>query len=266
MRTMTVHGFRQDETAGHGDAAPGAASDAAVPPEAPSATDERANTYTIVTGGVDIEDHEGKHEFLPLDDPRDPAFLRLPRLDMTDGRALRLTAFLVWSAHIRAHLASGTVFETTYRTRRPYHTAFGIAGGLLVGGGMAWVLNGAINVPRDNWREPSLIEWLFVLAGLAIAVYFMLAAFSAVARMWLSRNGSYLRVSAQGVSFTPNAPPAPFASVRDALWRPFAKVTEIETTDGRRVVVPREWGPLVRPDLILAALDDGVREQVLRRI
>lgn len=262
MRTMTVDRSRQDETAARA-AADGAAGAAA---DAPSATDERANTYEIVPGGVAIIDHKGAREFLPLDDPRDPAFLRLPRIDMTDGRGLRLTAFLVWAAHIRAAIGSGTVFETTYRTRRPYHTAFGIAGGLLVGGGVLWVLNGAINTPRTSWREPSILEWLFVLAGVALALYFAFAAFSAVARMWLSRNGSFLRISAHGVHFTPNGPAEPFRIVRDALWRPFAKVTEIETSDGRRIVVPREAGPLVRPDLVLAALDDGVRDEVLRRI
>jgi hypothetical protein len=54
--------------------------------------------------------------------------------------------------------------------------------------------------------------------------------------------------------------------VRDAVWRPFVRVTELELADGRRVFLPREAGPLVRPDLVLAALDDAVRERVLARM
>jgi len=230
------------------------------------AVDERGRRYLVEERGVRVTAPSGRARWIALDDPSAPRFVGLPNLDLPDGRRLRDTAFLVWAAHVRALLAAGRSFETTYRARRPFHTAFGIAGGLLLGGGTLTMVARFVNAPRRVWIEPGFAEWVLLLGALAFLLWVANEALSAAARLWLCRRGSYVRVGADGIVVVRGGSARSFASVEDAIDHPWVRAVELRLAGGKSLWVPRESGPLVRPDLVLAALDDGVRERVLRRL
>jgi len=229
------------------------------------AIDERGRSYLLEERGVRVTAPSGRARWIALDDPSAPRFTKLPNLDLPDGRRLRDTAFLVWAAHVRALLAAGRRFETAYRPRRPFHTAFGIAGGLLLGGGTLAAVVQFAQAPARVRVEPGIVEMVLLLAALAFLLWIANESLSAAARFWLCRRGSFLAVGADGVVVVQGGSPRPFAAVTDAVDHPWVRATEVRLSDGRTLWVPREPGPLVRPDLVLAALDDGVRERVLRR-
>ncbi len=239
--------------------------DPASAPGGPVGVDSRGTSYTLLDRGVLVE-KGARRQLVPLDDPRDVSYLELPRIDLEDGRALRTAAFLVWAAHVRALVGTGHEFASAHRARKPYHTAFGVLGGLLVGLGVLGSLAYALGTPRRVWIEPSPLEWLFLLAAIGVLLSVSMAALSTAGRLWATRRGSHLQIGPQGVSFAHGAAPRPFSSIADVEWRSFIRCTEITTTDGARVVLPKESGPLVRPDLFLAALDDSLRDKVLRRV
>ncbi|MCG3134686.1 MAG: hypothetical protein HMLKMBBP_02007 [Planctomycetes bacterium] len=228
------------------------------PPDAtsgpPHAVDGRGTLYEIGDRAVVVTKQGGSRSVVPLDDPSDTRFDDLPHMDLSDGRSLRTTAFLAWSAHVRALIGTGRVFETTHRPRKPYHTAFGVAGGLLVGAACFGVVAAWLHQPRTSWREPSRIEWaaLLLLFGLLVAAG--LRAFAAAGRMWATRRGSYLRVDARGAAFEPDGEPVPFPDILGARPRGFIRCTDVVLRDGAVRTIPREDGPLARPDLIFAAL------------
>lgn len=233
---------------------------------ADDAVDERGRRYALEPGGVRVTSPDGRSRWLALDDPAAPRFTALPDVAFDDGRRLREAAFLVWSAHVRTLLAAGRRFETSYRPRRPFHTAFGIAGGLVLGAGTIALLGRFANAPRRVWIEPNLAQWAVLLGALALALWVANESLSAAARIWLCRRGSFVAVGADGVVLTHGGRPRPFASVRDAIDHPWVRATELVLSDGKRLWVPRERGPLGRLDLVLAAVDDGVRESALRRL
>jgi hypothetical protein len=97
---------------------------------APVAVDARAR-YALHADRVAVEQGGGVRD-VRLDDPADPAFLLLPRVDLDDGRALRRAAFDAWTGSVRAAVAAGREFETGYRPPRPVATALAIAGASVI--------------------------------------------------------------------------------------------------------------------------------------
>ena len=232
---------------------------APIPPDtsaAATATDHRGRTYTVTADAVVVESDRGRSVH-PLDDPGNVAFASLPRVDLGDGRPLPRVAFERWRVNLGARLVAGAVWETTYHARRPYHTAFGMLGGTLVGGSALWaVLMWASSDPQVR-HQPGLVGGVVLLAGVALLLWIAFATLSSVVRFWLTRAGSYVRVDARGVTVSKGARPRPASDVAAAGYHPWLRVTELRLRDGTRVWVPREAGPLVRLDLVLAALPDG---------
>lgn len=207
-----------------------------------------------LTADAVVLSHRGATRALPLDDPADVRWAALPRAELDDGRTLATAAFETWAAHVRARVAAGASWETTYRPRRPYHTAFAMMGGLGLGGGILVALaNWASSDPQVR-HAPGIAEGVVLLAGLALLLWMAAGSLTSAARYWLTRRGSYVRVDSRGVVLAKGAAPVPFDEVRGAGWRPLIRATEIRLRDGRRAWVPREPGPLVRLDLVLAAL------------
>lgn len=205
----------------------------------------------VVRGGRTVVD------YLPLDEPGDVRFLALPAQDLEDGRPLRRAAFEIWAAHVRARLAAGATWETAYRARQPYHTLFGMLGGLLVGlSSLYAVLAWASSDPKVTHR-PGLVESVVLAAGIGVLLWIAFATLSSAARLFLSRGGSFVRIDRRGLMFAKNDLGRPPSDVVGAAYRPWLRATEVRTRDGVTLWVPRERGPLVRLDLILAALPGG---------
>jgi hypothetical protein len=189
-----------------------------------------------------------------LDDPAHPGFLDVPAVGLDDGRSLRDVAFGVWAANVRARIAAGARWETTYLARRPYHTAFAMVGAALIGGGSLWSFARWASSDPQVSRRPGLAGSLALLGACALLLWIAYATLSSAARYWLCRRGSYLRIDASGVSVAKGTAAVPPSDVTAAVHHPWLRVTELRLRDGRRVWIPREKGPLVRPDLVLAAL------------
>lgn len=220
------------------------------------AVDSRGFVYTVTPDAVVIESRRGR-SVRPLDDPGDPVFAALPHIDVSDGRSLRRVALEHWTANLGARLVAGAAWETTYHARRPYHTAFGMLGGTLVGGSALWaVLAWASSDPQVR-HQPGVVGGIVLLAGVALLVWIAFGALSSALRFWLTRRGSYVRIDARGVTVSKGARPRPASDVVHATYHAWLRATELRLRDGARVWVPRERGPLARLDLVLAALPGG---------
>lgn len=194
---------------------------------------------------------------IPLDDPADVRFANLPHADLEDGRLVRRAAFDAWAANLRARLAAGAAWETTWRQRKPYHTAFAILGGTLLGGGILFALARWASSDPQVRHAPGMAEGVVLLAGVALLLWMALGSLSSAARYWLTRRGSYVRIDARGVVLARGAAPVAPSEIAAAAWHPWVRATEVRLRDGRRLWLPREPGPLVRLDLVLAALPGG---------
>jgi hypothetical protein len=226
-------------------------------PAAPTAVDARGRAYELTPRAVLVRTLQGATRRVHLDDPGDTAFAALPRIDLSDGRPLRRAAFEQWSAQLRAQLAGGATWETTYRPRKPYHTGFGMLGGVVVGGScLAAVLTWASSDPQVR-REPGLVDGVVLLAGVGVLLWIALAALSSAVRLWLTRRGSFVRVTARGVTVGREHGPRAPSGIAWATHHPFLRATALRLRDGGTVWVPRDEGPLRRLDLVLAALPGG---------
>jgi hypothetical protein len=212
---------------------------------------------TLLPGGVRVE-KDGRVRELPLDDPADPAFLRLPAADLGDGRSLRRAAFDVWCGHIRAAVANGRDFETKYRASRPETTALTIVGSACVAGLCTLLLfTWAIRPDGRVVVNPTTSESAAILLAVLTVIAIIVVTMAALVRAWRCRRGSYVHLGAHGLRTSQGGRSGPFANVAAATWHPLVRCTRIEFMDGRADLwVPAESGALRRVDLLLAALDD----------
>ncbi len=205
-----------------------------------------------------VREQAGRVDAVPLDDPADPAFLALPRVDLDDGRGLRRAAFDAWAAHVRADVAHGREFETTFRAARPIVTALAIGGASLVSAACALMLwTWALRPERPIVVEPTLAESLMTLLAVAITVGVVSMSVAALVRAWRCRRGSYVHVGPYGLRLAKGARSSPIDVVAAVDWHAFVRCTRIEFMDGRPDLwVPAEKGAARRLDLLVAALDE----------
>lgn len=226
-------------------------------PAGHAAVDARGTVYELWERAVLVRTLQGATRRVHLDDPGDTSFTALPAVELADGRPLRRAAFDAWAAELRAQLAGGSVWETAHLARKPYHTAFGMLGGVLLGGTCLWaVLAWASSEPQVR-HEPGLVEAVVLLAGVALLLWISFATLSSAARLWLTRRGSYVAVTAAGVAVGSDRRARPVSHVTAATWHPLLRATSLRLRDGSRLWVPRDQGPLRRLDLVLAALPGG---------
>ena len=220
----------------------------------PTAIDERGRRYELLADRVVITSPRGVTE-VPLTDPADPAFLRLPGLDLDDGRPLRRMAFERWAAAVR-DAASGRGFESTFRASTPIVTALAITGAALVAVAATLLALSGTRAPRRGVTiEPSTIESAGIVLAVALAVWLVFQSLVAIARAWLLRGGSHVRLDVRGIRTGHGQPTEPFDAISGASFHPLLRCTRIDFADGRRPLwVPSENGPLRRPDLVIAAL------------
>lgn len=233
---------------------------------APVAADG-ATTYALLVDRVRVE-RDGRVRDVPLDDPADPAFLRLPAVDLDDGRALRRAAFDVWAARVRAAVLSGREFETTFRAPRPLVTALAIGGASFVSALCVALLGTWSFRPVPAVRvEPTTAESGAIVVSVAVVICVIAASLAALVRAWRCRRGSYAHFSSRGVRTRPGSPAQPFDVVAAADWSPWIRCTRIEFMDGRPDAwIPAESGATRRVDLLLAALDDRLAAALRARI
>jgi hypothetical protein len=226
------------------------------PSAAPVALDGSAK-FTLLPDRVLVE-RGGRVRETPLDDPGEPAFLRLPSVDLDDGRSLRRAAFDVWAAHVRAAAAHGREFETAFRPPRPLVTALAIGGAGFVCALCATLLGSWTLRPTPAVRvEPTTAESFAIVFSVAVVLGVIAASLGALVRAWRCRRGSYAHVSSRGLRPRQGAVAQPFDAVAAADWHPWVRCTRVEFMDGRADAwIPAESGPLRRLDLLLAALDD----------
>lgn len=199
----------------------------------------------------------------PLDDPADPAFLRLPRADLAYGQSVRRAAFDVWRDHLLAAVAAGREFETSYRAPRPLVTALTVLGGSVVVALGATLLAAWVLRPRARVTvEPTFAESVLLLLAVALVVGVIVVAWAAVLRAVRCRRGSSVRLGARGIRTRHGGAHEPLHVVAAAQWSPFVRCTRIVFADGRPDLwVPAEPGALGRLDLLVAALDDRLAAQ-----
>ncbi|MCE9634639.1 MAG: hypothetical protein K8T90_02950 [Planctomycetes bacterium] len=226
----------------------------AFPSDGPLTAHDRGAEITLTQRGATITGRRATRT-VPLDDPARPGFLELPHVDLDDGRPLRSVATDIWKANLRMRLAAGEVWETTYFPRKPIHTALAIVGAALVGGGALWsLLRWASSDPQIR-HQLGLVDGAVLLAAIGLLLWVAYATLSSAARYWVCRHGSYLKVDATGVTISKGARSRAFTDVESVVHHPWLRATEIRLRGGKRLWVPREAGPLVRPDLVLASLN-----------
>jgi hypothetical protein len=201
---------------------------------------------------------DGRVREAPLDDPAAPAFLALPAADLGDGRSLRRAAFDTWQAHVRAAVANGRDFETSYRAPRPLVTALTIVGSASVSGLCTLLLvTWALRPDGRVVVNPTTSESAAILLAVLTVVAIIVVTVAALVRAWRCRRGSYVHLGAHGLRTSQGGRSGPLANVAAAAWHPLVRCTRIEFMDGRADLwVPAEPGALRRVDLVLAALDD----------
>jgi hypothetical protein len=226
------------------------------PSAAPAAVDD-GTRLTLLPDRV-VAERRGVFSEIRLDDPADPAFLRLPRVDLDDGRGLRRAAFDAWTANVRAVVASGREFETSYRAPRPLVTALTILGASIV-----TALCAALLATWAGRREgpvvvqPTTAESFALLVAVVVVISIMVLATAAAVRAWRCRRGSYAHVGPYGLRTSKGARPVPLDGVAAADWHSLVRCTRIEFMDGRPDQwTPAEGGATRRLDLLLAAMDD----------
>ena len=228
---------------------------------------QAATRFTLLPGHVRIERNGAVRE-VPLDDPADPVFLSLPTADLGDGRSLRRAAFDAWADHLRAAVAAGRDFETTYRAPRPFATALAIGGATFVAGlGTALLSSWALRpVPAVDVR-PGVAESFAIVFAVAVVVSIIVLAVAALLRAWRCRRGSYLHLSAYGLRTSQGGRAEPLSNVAAADWHALVRCTRVVFANGRADLwLPAEPGALRRMDLICAALDDRLGEVLRQRL
>jgi hypothetical protein len=226
-----------------------------------------ATTYTLLADRVRAE-RDGRVREEPLDDPAVPAFLRLPAADLDDGRPLRRAAFDAWRAHVRAAVATGREFETTYRAPRPFVTSLTILGAAFVSALCVLVLFTWAARPDPGVDvRPTTFESAVIVLSVAAIVAILVVTLAALVRAWRCRRGSYVHLGAHGLRTSKGGRAAPFSSVASASWHALVRCARIAFADGRPDLwVPAEPGAIRRVDLLLAALDDRLADALRRSL
>lgn len=203
-----------------------------------------------------------------LTDPSDPVFADLPRADLDDGRPLRRTAFDVWAGSVRAAVASGREFETTYRAPRPLATGLAIGGAaFLVALCSALLLTWALRPDPAVDVRPTLPESFGLLLSVAAVVGIIVLASAAMVRAWRCRRGSYVELGPRGVRTRKGGRAEPLSAIAAADWHGLVRCTRIRFTDGRPDLwVPAETGALRRLDLLLAGADERLGAALRERL
>jgi hypothetical protein len=194
---------------------------------------------------------------LRLDDPGDAVFLRLPALELDDGRPLRSAAFAVWAGAVGGAVAAGRVFEAEYRARKPLVTALtllGSGGVAALCAGLLWMWatrpQPAVNV------EPPLGDAVLLVLAVVIVLGAIATSAAAALRAWRCRRGTYARVGRGGICVRPGGRDEPLAAIASVAWDRFVGCTRIAFADGRPVLwIPDDSLRGARLDLVLAALD-----------
>jgi hypothetical protein len=223
---------------------------------APAAVDAEAR-YALFADRVVVE-KSGDVREIRLDDPADPAFLRLPRVDLDDGRALRRAAFDAWTANVRAAVLGGREFETSYRAPRPIATALAIGGASgvsLLCAALLW--SWAFRPEGPVVVQPTMGESFVLLVSVVVVVSIIVLALAALVRAWRCRRGSYARLGAYGLRTSQGGRPVPLNAIAAVDWHAPVRCTRIEFMDGRPDLwVPAETGATKRLDLLVSAMDD----------
>lgn len=229
---------------------------------APVAVDA-GTRYAVFPDRV-VAERDGFVREIRLDDPADPAFGRLPRADLDDGRALRRAAFDAWTSNVRAAVAAGREFETTYRSPRPFATALAIGGASMISLLCATLLwTWAFRPLGPVVVQPTTGESFVLLVSVLVVVSIIVLAVAALVRAWRCRRGSYAHVGPYGLRTSQGGRPVPLAGVAAADWHALVRCTRIEFMDGRPDLwIPAETGATRRLDLLLAALDDRLAAAV----
>lgn len=198
---------------------------------------------------------------IALDDPARPAFERLPRADLDDGRPLRRAAFEVWARHVRREMDVRGAYETRFRPAQPAAVAASLAGGGLLATAIGWVLLGwtLAEAPRGSRVEPGMWESAAIVLGLLLAIAALAQVLLTMARTWLCRGGSFVHLDRRGIRWLKGTPVQPFDVVRAARHHPWLRCASLDLVTGERLWIPAERGPLVRLDLVLAALHPPLR-------
>lgn len=235
-------------------------------PAAPSALCGETR-YTLLPGRIVVERGGRSHE-VPLDDAADPVFLRLPVADLDDGRPLRRAAFDAWSDHLRASLAAGREFASTYRAPRPVVTGLTVLGAGCVAVLCASLLwSWAFRPDRAVTVEPTMLESIGILVAVAAVLAVIVFSVAGLVRAWRCRRGSYVAVTSLGLRTTTGGRAEPLFVISAAEWQALLRCTRIVFDDGRPDAwVPAEPGAARRLDLVLAALDDRLGESLRRRL
>lgn len=203
-----------------------------------------------------------------LTDPSDPVFAELPRRDLDDGRPLRRAAFDVWAGAVRAAIASGREFESSYRAPRPLATGLAIAGAaFLVALCSALLLTWAMRPDPAVDVRPTLPESFGLLLSVTAVVGIIVMAAAAMSRAWRCRRGSYVEIGPHGLRTRQGGRPEPLAAVAAADWHALVRCTRIVFADGRPDLwVPAETGALRRLDLLLAGADERLGAALRARL
>lgn len=221
-----------------------------------AAVDSRGRHIEILDHAWVMEDR-GRRKVGTLTDPSDTSFTDLPPADLADGRSARRAAFEVWAEHVRTKVRHGANWETTYQPRRPIQTWFAMLGATVVGGSaLASVLIWAGRDPQVR-HQPGIVGGIVSLAGVAVLLWIAWATLSSAVRYWLTRFGSYARVDARGVTLGKGSERVDASEIASARYFPLLRATHVVLRSGRGHWVHRESGPLVRLDLVLAALPGG---------
>lgn len=231
---------------------------------APSATDGDRR-FTLLPGRVLVE-RPGRTYEEPLDDAADPSFLRLPAVDLEDGRKLRAVAFDAWADHVRASLAAGREFATTYRAPRPFVTGLTVLGaGCTAALCVALLWSWAFRPDRAVTVEPTTLESAGILVAVAAVLGVIVFCVAGLVRAWRCRRGSYVAITSLGLRSTSGGRPEPLSVIAAADWHALLRCTRIAFDDGRPDTwIPAEPGAVRRLDLLLAALDDRLAETLRR--
>lgn len=211
----------------------------------------------LLEGSVRVEHGSHVHE-IPLDDPARPGFLRLPSIDLDDGRPLRRAAFDVWAAHVRAALAVGREFETTYRPPKPLATALTMTGAgvmsilcVLLLWTWAFRPDPAVDV------RPTTLGSVAILVSVAAILAIVFLCTAAFVRAWRCRSGSYAALGSRGLRTVSGGRSEPFADLAAAQYHPWLRCTRVVFGYSRPDLwIPVEPGALRRLDLLLAAVDE----------
>lgn len=223
--------------------------------------------WVLLPDAVRVE-RDGRVREERLDDPADPAFLRLPHEDLRDGRSLRRAAFDVWRDHVLASVAAGRTFETGYVAPRPFVTALTVVGAAFVTSlCTALLLWWALRPDPAVVVQPTVPQSTAMLVAVLTVLAVIVVSGAACVRAWRCRRGSYVHLGANGLRTVQGGRVEPLAVVAGTSWHALVRCTRITFEDGRPDVwVPAERGALRRVDLLVTAMDDRLADALRRSL